>query len=329
MSISIEEAKALVDVPALWRHFGFEGEPRKSCRCPFHDDRSASFSVSPDGQLWHCFAGCGGGDSVTFVERAARLSQGDACRTLVEIASHSAVPASPIPRRCKTPKAPVPLPAMREGDARQLRALADLRHVSAEAVNLASQRGLVRFGEWRGRLAWFVCDRSRRVAQARRLDGELWWPDGPKAQTLPGGSAAWPVGLPESEGFALMALCEGGPDLLAAFHFAWCEDREGDVAPVAMLGASQRIHADALPRFRGRRVRIFRHCDPAGHKAAREWTRQLRDTGATVDAFDLSGLSAVDGSPAKDLNDLTQLDADAFEQDRNLWNIFDHEQQNH
>lgn len=34
--------------------------------CPFHDDQRASFSVSRDGNYWHCFAGCGGGSVIDF-----------------------------------------------------------------------------------------------------------------------------------------------------------------------------------------------------------------------------------------------------------------------
>ena len=36
-------------------------------RCPFHNERTPSFSVSPDKQLYHCF-GCGaGGNVISFV----------------------------------------------------------------------------------------------------------------------------------------------------------------------------------------------------------------------------------------------------------------------
>jgi TOTE conflict system, Archaeo-Eukaryotic Primase domain/CHC2 zinc finger len=34
--------------------------------CPFHEDRQPSFGVNSKGNYWHCFAGCGGGDIVSF-----------------------------------------------------------------------------------------------------------------------------------------------------------------------------------------------------------------------------------------------------------------------
>ena len=39
-------------------------------RCPFHSDRSPSFSVDTDRQKWHCFAGCGHGDVIDLVRIA-------------------------------------------------------------------------------------------------------------------------------------------------------------------------------------------------------------------------------------------------------------------
>ncbi len=34
--------------------------------CPFHDDDRPSFGINKKGNYWHCFAGCGGGDIISF-----------------------------------------------------------------------------------------------------------------------------------------------------------------------------------------------------------------------------------------------------------------------
>lgn len=320
---SIQEAKARLDVPALWHHFGFKGEPRKSCRCPFHDDRSASFSAFDDGQAWKCHAGCGGGDAVTFIERAAGLSQADACRKLVELAGGGSLRSQVSRRQPVAVAAPIALPPMREGTAGQLRALASLRRVSVEAVTLASGRSVLRFGEWKGREAWFVTDGTGRVAQARRLDGGTWAEiGGKKAWTICcEGQAKWSIGIREAGPFSVVALVEGGPDLLAAFHFIGCEEREADCSAVAMLGASLGIHPDALPLFAGKRVRIFGHADDPGDLAVQKWIVQLREAGAEVDAFSFQSLRRTDESAVGDLNDFTDLHADDFEEHRPTWGI--------
>ncbi len=310
---TLTAAKSRLDVAAVWELLGLPGEARRSCRCPLHEDRSASFSIFAEGAAWKCHAGCGQGDAIRFLQCARQLSIRDALREFVRLAGLDPATSrpwpAPMPVRLK-PRADAPTPApawppMHAGTLADHGRLAALRRVSVTSVRLASERGMVRFGTWRGWPAWFVCDDSRRVAQARRLDGALWWSDGPKAQTLPGGCASWPVGVSESNGFPLIALCEGGPDLLAALHLALCAGREADVAPVVLLGASQRIQADALPMFTRRRVRIFPHADAAGHEAAKVWTRQLLEVGAQVDAYDLTPFRTVAGAKLKDLNDLT------------------------
>jgi hypothetical protein len=201
-------------------------------------------------------------------------------------------PGTPEPGRSQ-----VKLPPLTEGTPEQHAALSTLRGVSPEAVAVAVQRGLLRFGEHFRKPAWFIVD-GERIATARRLDGKEWW-EGVKAPFLPGSQARWPVGIEAAKDFPCVALVEGGPDLLAAFHLILAQGRAGDIAPVAMMSAAPLIHLEALPLFRGKRVRLFPHSDDAGLKSCERWAGQLAYAGAVVDAFSL-------GSLAKDLNELVR-----------------------
>lgn len=212
------------------------------------------------------------------------------------------------------------LPHLDAGKERDFAQLASVRGLSASGVRLASVRGLLRFGVFRGSPAWFVTDISGRNAQARRMSGHP-WEIGVKAWTLCGSQAAWPVGIGEADGFPVVALCEGGPDLLAAHGFIGSEGREADCAAVAVLGASCPIHADALPQFAGKRVRIFGHADDAGQSAVNRWAEQLAAVGADVDAFNFAGLRTLAGADAKDLNDLARVHPDDFDRFPCLQNL--------
>ena len=56
--------------------------------CPFHKEKSPSFSVSPDKQIFHCF-GCGvGGNVIHFVSKIENL---DFKQTLEMLAERSGI----------------------------------------------------------------------------------------------------------------------------------------------------------------------------------------------------------------------------------------------
>ena len=52
--------------------------------CPFHDERTPSFSVDPEQKLYHCF-GCGvGGDAIRFVQETEALDFPEAVEALAD-----------------------------------------------------------------------------------------------------------------------------------------------------------------------------------------------------------------------------------------------------
>jgi DNA primase len=57
---------------------------RYTGRCPFHEERTPSFSVDPANKLFHCF-GCGkGGDAISFVREQEQLDFAEAVEWLAE-----------------------------------------------------------------------------------------------------------------------------------------------------------------------------------------------------------------------------------------------------
>jgi DNA primase len=52
--------------------------------CPFHDERSPSFSVDPERKLYHCFGCLEGGDAIRFVQETEALDFPEAVETLAE-----------------------------------------------------------------------------------------------------------------------------------------------------------------------------------------------------------------------------------------------------
>lgn len=55
------------------------------CRCPFHQERTASFHVSPARQSWHCFGACAeGGNAIGFLMKMEALTFPQAVQNLAK-----------------------------------------------------------------------------------------------------------------------------------------------------------------------------------------------------------------------------------------------------
>src|SRR3989338_897873 len=84
MANNIEEIKQKVDIVDLLGEY-VKLTPAGSnfkANCPFHQEKTASFMVSPERQSWHCF-GCGlGGDHFTFIQQIEGVDFPEALRIL-------------------------------------------------------------------------------------------------------------------------------------------------------------------------------------------------------------------------------------------------------
>jgi hypothetical protein len=289
--MTLQEAKDRVKIADLWREFGYEGEPRKTCFCPFHENtRTPAFSVFDDGKAWKCHAGCGEGSVIDFIARAKGLSDEDACIEIIKRAEGtSGLPTrghamQPEPHKLQIPPA---IPYTRELAQRT----ADSRGLQIAAVEFAAiwMKTLV-FARVCEEDCWILTDASNRCAEDRRIDGKPFPAIGAlcerKSHALRGSSKSWPVGLlppgfEESwlkEHIRKILFVEGGPDYLAACQLI-AGSTDKNVLPVVMMGASATISQDALPYFAGRRVTIVGHPDKAGRDAALRWALQIRDAG--------------------------------------------------
>lgn len=70
----IREVKERVDIVKVAQYYGIKLDRAYKSICPFHTERTASFSISPSKQIWHCF-GCGkGGDVISLVSELFNMN---------------------------------------------------------------------------------------------------------------------------------------------------------------------------------------------------------------------------------------------------------------
>jgi hypothetical protein len=202
-----------------------------------------------------------------------------------------------------------------DGEDSDLCELAKLLLLNGDALPLAAKDGVLKFFDHRanGR-CWSIVDKQHFVRQDRRLDGRPFiLSDGGEAKSRTIGSPKIPIGLPTER--QIIALVEGSSDFLAAYSLIYAEELDGEIAPVAMLGAMNTINDASLEHFRKKHVIGFPDYDSAGFGGMSRWERQLKGIAATFHVFDYGGLSRDDGERIKDLRDFVRIDVDQWESD--------------
>ncbi|MDX6615582.1 MAG: primase, partial [Solirubrobacterales bacterium] len=79
----VKDAADLVEIVSAYTDLRRAGT-RFSGLCPFHDERTPSFSVDPQEKLYYCFGCEAGGDVFRFVQEKEGLSFPEAVDSLAE-----------------------------------------------------------------------------------------------------------------------------------------------------------------------------------------------------------------------------------------------------
>ena len=78
------DAARSADIVAVAESFGIDVNSRNKACCPFHDERTPSFTLTPDKGLYKCF-GCGaGGDVIKLYRELANATFSEAVAALVK-----------------------------------------------------------------------------------------------------------------------------------------------------------------------------------------------------------------------------------------------------
>ena len=81
----IEEIKSKNRIEDVIRSYGVDLDSRNKALCPFHKEKTPSFSVQVEKQIFTCFGKCDfTGDVFTFVEKKEGITRLEAIKLLAE-----------------------------------------------------------------------------------------------------------------------------------------------------------------------------------------------------------------------------------------------------
>jgi hypothetical protein len=322
--MNLQEAKEVLSIHSLWSRLNLPGKASKSCIAPHRKDRNPSFSVYDNGRKFKDFGTNQSGDAIDFLQLVLGVGRTQACSEFLNLAKSSAsARAKPRKRTAKNNVRPsLSLDSnLRKGLDWDLRKLSDRRNIGIQGLQLATNRGFLRFGEGKLEGIWSLVDLDGVFRQDRLLNGELIaFKSGGRAKARTLGTLSCPLGHQAVAGYRVLLLVEGGPDFLAAHHLisnTACPDEYG---VVGMLGVGHRFNLDDMNAYNGKRIRIFPHMDASGISASIEWERALIRHGANTDVYDFHDLETQAGEPVSDLNDFLNVNVEAWERDEQVRN---------
>jgi len=97
---AVKRAVDIADLVAQYVPLRKSGR-RMVARCPFHQEKTPSFSVDPDGGLYHCFGCKAGGDVISFYERIEGFQYVEAVTALAERAGIEIDAEMPAPQKAE------------------------------------------------------------------------------------------------------------------------------------------------------------------------------------------------------------------------------------
>lgn len=281
---------------------------------PFRKDEHPSFSIYGNGKFFKDLATGQNGNVITFAALAKDISTKEAYKLLLsefgDGSSEGFGGSRNSPHRyerAKFIKGEIDAPKELSWNDEYAETVAKRHSLSVKALRYAFE--LKCFGFARSQktgAVWIISDEHKLAYQIRRMDGEKWKSknDEFKAWTLKHSDCSYPLGLANAKDKHTVCLCEGSTDFLSCFHILLKLGMLKTHAPLAMLGASQKIGIQYLKEFSGKNVIIFADDDKAGRTAAMLWMNQLRDIAQIImipqhcDEWFLKN-----GKKVKDLND--------------------------
>lgn len=111
--IDVDALKQAISLEDLIRGAGVELKRQGSewrALCPFHTEKTPSFTVTPKTQLYYCLGCAAGGDHIQFIRDYYGLGFKDAAQKLAELGGGSLPETSDAPKKRASKKAPEPAP---------------------------------------------------------------------------------------------------------------------------------------------------------------------------------------------------------------------------